>query len=88
MERKGRKERRIKQKKKGRKDQKIRFSWHFLSFPGGSDSKQSSYNVGDSGPISGLGRSPGEGDGKSVVFSSSKNINSTNYSLLIASCDL
>ena len=30
-------------------------------FPGGSDSKESACNVGDSGLIPGLGRSPGEG---------------------------
>ena len=32
-------------------------------FPGGSDGKLSVYNVGDPGSISGLGRSPGEGNG-------------------------
>ena len=31
--------------------------------PGGSDGKVSAYNVGDSGLIPGLGRSPGEGNG-------------------------
>ena len=35
----------------------------FLGFPGGSDSKESTYNAGDSGSIPGLGRSPGEGNG-------------------------
>ena len=34
-----------------------------LHFPGGSDSKESAYNVGDPGLIPGLGRSPGEGNG-------------------------
>ena len=34
-----------------------------LGFPGGSDSKESACNVGDSGIIPGLGRSPGEGNG-------------------------
>ena len=33
----------------------------FLGFPGGSDSKESAYNVGDLGSIPGLGRSLGEG---------------------------
>ena len=33
------------------------------SFPGGSDSKASVYNVVDPGSIPGLGRSPGEGNG-------------------------
>ena len=32
----------------------------FLGFPGGSDGKESSCNVGDLGSISGLGRSPEE----------------------------
>ena len=32
-------------------------------FPGGSDSKASGHNAGDSGSIPRLGRSPGEGNG-------------------------
>ena len=32
-------------------------------FPSGSDSKESTYNVGDLGSIPGLGRSPGEANG-------------------------
>ena len=32
-----------------------------MGFPGGSDSKESAYNVGDPGFIPRLGRSPGEG---------------------------
>ena len=32
-------------------------------FPGGSDGKESSCNVGDMGSIPGLGRSPGGGHG-------------------------
>ena len=32
-------------------------------FPGGSDGKESACNAGDLGLISGLGRSPGEGNG-------------------------
>ena len=32
-----------------------------LGFPGGSDSKESTCNLGDLGSIPGLGRSPGEG---------------------------
>ena len=34
-----------------------------MDFPGGSDGKASVYNAGDLGSISGLGRSPGEGNG-------------------------
>ena len=32
-------------------------------FHGGSDDKESAYNVGDQSSIPGLGRSPGEGNG-------------------------
>ena len=35
----------------------------FLGFPHGSAGKESACNVGDLGLISGLGRSPGEGNG-------------------------
>ena len=34
-----------------------------LCLPGGSDSKESAYNVGDVGSIPRLGRSPVEGNG-------------------------
>ena len=33
-----------------------------MSFPGGSDGKESAYNAGDPGLIPELGRSPGEGN--------------------------
>ena len=36
---------------------------------GGSEGKASAYNVGDLGPISGLGRSPGEGNGNPLQYS-------------------
>ena len=36
-------------------------------FPGGSDSKESAYNVGGLGSIPGSGRSPGEVDGYSLL---------------------
>ena len=39
-------------------------------FPGGSDYKESSCNVGDPGLIPGLGRSPGEGHGNPLQYSS------------------
>ena len=38
-------------------------------FPGGSDSKASACDVGDPGSIPGLGRSPGEGNGNSILES-------------------
>ena len=34
-----------------------------MSFPGGSDGKESTCNAGDSGSIPGSGRFPGEGNG-------------------------
>ena len=34
-----------------------------VSFPGGSDDKESAYNAGDMGSIPGSGKSPGEGNG-------------------------
>ena len=36
--------------------------------PGGSVGKESACNVGDSGSISGLGRSPGEGNGNPLQY--------------------
>ena len=39
-------------------------------FPGGSDSKESACNDGGTGFPSGLGRSPGEGNGYSLQYSS------------------
>jgi len=38
-----------------------------LGFPGGSDGKASACNAGDLGLISGLGRSPGEGNGNPLL---------------------
>ena len=40
-----------------------------LDFPGGSDGKVSAYNARDPGSISGLGRSPGEGNGNPLQYS-------------------
>ena len=42
-------------------------------FPGGSDSKESSYNVEDLGLIPGLGRSLGGGDGNLLQYSCLEN---------------
>ena len=39
-----------------------------LSFPGGSDGKESACNAGDLGSIPGLGRSPGEGHGNPLQY--------------------
>ena len=43
--------------------------WQKLVFPGGSDSKYSTCNVGDLGLIPGLGRSPGGGHGNPLQYS-------------------
>ena len=40
-----------------------------MDFPGGSEGRTSAYNVGDSGSIPGLGRSPGEGNGNPLYYS-------------------
>ena len=42
-------------------------------FSGGSDSKESACNAGDQGSISGLGRSPGEGNGNPLQYSCLEN---------------
>ena len=45
----------------------------FLHFPGGSAGKESACNAGDLGSISGLGRSPGEGNGYPLQYSGLEN---------------
>ena len=44
-----------------------------MSFPGRSDSKESSHNVGNQGLIPGLGRFPGEGNGHPLQCSCLEN---------------
>ena len=44
-----------------------------MDFPGGSDGKASAYNVGDLGSITGLGWSPGEGNGTPLQYSCLEN---------------
>ena len=44
-----------------------------LGFPDGSDSKESTSNVEDSGSIPGSGRSPGEGNGNALQYSCLEN---------------
>ena len=41
-----------------------------MAFPGGSAGKESTCNVGDLGPIPGLGRCPGEGNGCPLEWAS------------------
>ena len=45
----------------------------YWGFPGSSDGKASAYNAGDLGSIPGAGRSPGEGNGNPVQYSSLEN---------------
>ena len=44
-----------------------------LSFPGGSEVKESASNAGDWGLIPGSGRSPGEGNGNPFQYSCLEN---------------
>ena len=41
----------------------------YVGFPGGSDNKESESNVGDTGSIPGLGRSPGGRNGNPLQYS-------------------
>ena len=45
-----------------------------MGFPGGSDGKESTCNVGDLGSIPGLGRSPGAGQGNPLQYSCLENL--------------
>ena len=44
-------------------------AYHFMGFPGSLVLKNPSVNAGDSGSVSGLGRSPGEGNGNPLQYS-------------------
>jgi len=44
-----------------------------MDFPGGLNGKASAYNAGDQGSISGLGRSPGGGNGNPLQYSCLEN---------------
>ena len=44
-----------------------------MSFPGGSDGKESACSVADPGSIPGLGLSPGEGTGNPLRYSCPEN---------------
>ena len=50
-------------------------------FPGGSDDKESTCNVGDLGSVPGLGRSPGGGHGNPLHYSCLENPHDDNSSL-------
>ena len=44
-----------------------------MGFPGGLDDEESTRHAGDLGPIPGLGRSPGEGNGNPLQYSCLEN---------------
>ena len=44
-----------------------------MSFPGGSDGKESACNAGDLGSVPGLGRSPGGGHGNPLQYTCLEN---------------
>ena len=46
---------------------------HVLGFSGGSDGKASDCNAVDPGSVSGLGKSPGEGNGNPLQYSCLEN---------------
>ena len=45
----------------------------YRGFPGGSEGKATSFNAGDLDPIPGSGRSPGEGHGNPLQYSTLEN---------------
>ena len=45
----------------------------FMGFPGGSDGKESAFNVGDLGSVPGWGRSPGGGHSNPLQYSCLEN---------------
>ena len=52
---------------------KIRKSYMYVGFPGGSDGKESACNAGDPGLIPGTRRSPGEENGNPLQYSCLEN---------------
>ena len=46
----------------------------YLGFPGGSDRKESAWNVGDLGSVPGLERSPGEEHGNPLQYTCLENL--------------
>ena len=55
------------------KKQKLKETFLYVGFPGGSDDKESACNLGDLGSILGLGRSPREGNCYPLKYSSLEN---------------
>ena len=54
-------------------EDKIHFEEILQDFPGGSAGKESASNVGDLSSITGLGRSPGEGNSYPLQYSGPEN---------------
>ena len=54
-------------------EEKIRFEEIVQDFPGGSAGKESASNAGDLSSITGLGRSPGEGNSYPLQYSGLEN---------------
>ena len=54
-------------------EHKLNITKWTLGFPGGSDSKESTCNAGDPSLIGGSGRSPEEGNGYPLQYSSLEN---------------
>ena len=50
-----------------------------MGFPGGSDGKESACNAADPGSIPGSGRSPGEGNGHPLQYSSLEKLKMKQY---------
>ena len=55
------------------REKRIFLLLRLISFPGGSDGKESACNVGDLGSIPGSRRSPGEGNGNPLQYSCLEN---------------
>ena len=49
------------------------YMYIYIYFPGGSDGKECTCNVGDLGLIPGVGRSPGGGNGSPLQYSCLEN---------------
>ena len=68
---------RVSKGERGGRDKLGGWDWHthttILGFSGGSGGRESACNAGDLGLISGLGRSPGEGNGKPLQYSCLQN---------------
>ena len=56
------------------KKSSIKYILEYWGFPGGSDSKESTHNVGDLGSVSRLGRSPGEGNSNPLQYACLENL--------------